>query len=201
MKKRLHRRWITLIEVLFAVIIFWVGILSIMIMVIENISLLDRIKNQTTATSLAKEWMELVYNLRDSNLNKSVKWNCRDALDPDCLERFIDSNAYKPQININGYYEMLPTDTNFDSNILYFHTWEIKDVYNWVLFTGFWYDYNANGGEKTIFSRHIYFDRAYLQNWGMADSSKLLKLESHVVYKKWATEEQVVLESFIWEIN
>jgi len=195
------KRWITLIEVLFAVIIFWVWILSIMTMVIENISLLDRIKNQTTATSLAKEWIEIVYNLRDSNLNKSVKWNCIDATDPDCPNRFADGMSFKTELNLNGYYRLSATDSEFDSNVLYFHTWDIKDNTNWVLFTWFWYDYTPDNWEKTIFSRYIYFDRVYLKNGWMADPSKLLKIESHVVYKKWATKEEVVLESFIWEIN
>lgn len=201
MKNPKIKRWITLIEVLFAVLIFGIWILSIMTMIIENISLLDRIKNQTTATSLAKEWMEIAYNVRDSNLNRSVKWNCIDSTDPDCLHVFSDGMAFQPQLHTNWYYSILPTNSDFDSNVLYYHSWPIKDIYNWTMFSWFWYDYDSSGGEKTIFSRYIYFDKAYLQNWWLADSSKLLKLESHVVYKKWAAQQDVVLESFIWEIN
>ncbi len=197
----MKKSWITLIETLVAVIIFGIWILSIISVIIQNISFMDRIKNQTMATSLAKEWIEIAYNLRDTNLLKSVVWNCAKSEDvqqnPDCNTKFTNDSNFKVSVNLNDYYEITDTDNSRENNVLYFHTWEISEWKNW-----FWYDYNTNNWTKTYFSRYIHFEALQLNwDWWSTDNEKILKIESHVPYKKWAFEKEVVLESFIWKIN
>ncbi|HCB51093.1 TPA: hypothetical protein DEP21_00660 [Patescibacteria group bacterium] len=47
--------------------VFSVGVLAVLRMVLYNMSVMDGIETKTTATFLAKESMDLVYSLRDSN--------------------------------------------------------------------------------------------------------------------------------------
>lgn len=61
---------LTLIEVLISIAVFSIGILSVSYLIISNVWLSERTKLKTTATMLAKEGIELVYNRRDTNIKK-----------------------------------------------------------------------------------------------------------------------------------
>ena len=86
-------RAFTLIEMLMALTVFSIGVLAVMRLITQNISSMDKAQSTTTATFLAKEGLELAYNMRDSNLQKGLPWNCvlsarslaneYDMVDPD----------------------------------------------------------------------------------------------------------------------
>ena len=67
---------ITLVEVIIAIVIFGVGILSILKILGNNILIIQHTKLKTQATMLAKEGIEIMYNLRDSNVDRSFERNC-----------------------------------------------------------------------------------------------------------------------------
>ena len=73
MKKKLA---FTLIEILIAISVFAIGILAVLRVLTWNLSVLDTTNIKLQATVLAKEWIELLYNVRDSNLEKNLSWNC-----------------------------------------------------------------------------------------------------------------------------
>lgn len=73
MKKKLA---FTLIEILIAISVFAIGILAVLRVLTWNLSTLDSTNIKLQATVLAKEWIELLYNVRDSNLEKNLSWNC-----------------------------------------------------------------------------------------------------------------------------
>jgi len=73
----------TLIEVMIAITVFAIGVLAVLRLITQNLVTLDITQSRTTATFLAKEGIELVYNMRDSNLQKSLPWDC--VLVPDLL--------------------------------------------------------------------------------------------------------------------
>jgi Tfp pilus assembly protein PilV len=65
----------TLIEVLITIVVFSVGILTILSIITGSLSLGSRSRNRTTAIMLAKEWLEMMYNVRDTNLDKAqTRW-------------------------------------------------------------------------------------------------------------------------------
>ncbi len=66
----------TFIEVMIAIVIFSIGILAVLRLVTDNLETMDRNNIKIQATVLAKEGIELAYNLRDSNLEKELSWNC-----------------------------------------------------------------------------------------------------------------------------
>ena len=66
----------TFIEVIIAITVFAIGVLAVLRLITQNLVTLDNTQMRTTATFLAKEGMELVYNMRDSNLDKSLPRDC-----------------------------------------------------------------------------------------------------------------------------
>ena len=66
----------TLIEVLITIVVFSIGILTILSIITGSLTLGSRSRNRTTATMLAKEWLEMMYNIRDTNLDKAQTWWC-----------------------------------------------------------------------------------------------------------------------------
>lgn len=60
----------TFIEVMIAITVFAIGVLAVLRLITQNLVTLDATQSRTTATFLAKEGMELVYNMRDSNIAK-----------------------------------------------------------------------------------------------------------------------------------
>ena len=56
----------TLIEVLIAIFVLGVGILSIVTLMTKNIANTQKIHTQNTALILAREGMEMLYNYRDT---------------------------------------------------------------------------------------------------------------------------------------
>jgi len=63
----------TFIEIMIAIVIFSVWILAVLNLVTNNLKSMDQNDLKLQATLLAKEWIELVYNLRDSNLKKELR--------------------------------------------------------------------------------------------------------------------------------
>lgn len=198
------KKGVTLIEILIWVIIFSVWILTILVVMAKNITVMDRLKNQTISTFLAKEWIEIVYNLRDSNLDKWLEWNCIQYNSQwACLEKFLVWNTYKVQQTISWYNSMTISDTDFESNKLYYHEWRILNPNNWApiplwnWFTGFWYSHELSDN-PTFFSRNIKFNTVLSSCDWCDDTDKLMKIESDVEYIKWSYTGWIIMESFIW---
>ena len=61
----------------------------------------------------------------------------------------------------------------------------------------FWYSYCSEWWEPTFFARYLSFSQVNVSN-GSLPNDKILKVESHVLYKKWYKTGDLVFESFIW---
>ena len=100
MKRKL---WLTLIETLVAITVFSIGAFAVLRVLTWNLWIMDRTNMKLQSTVLAKEWLELLYNVRDSNLDKWLPWNC-----------IMDKGIY----NLN--------QVNLNSNIAYYG-WDPKN--------------------------------------------------------------------------
>jgi hypothetical protein len=87
-------------------------------------------------------------------------------------------------------------DDGFDENLskfqIYLHTW--SDLNG---FTGYLYNHDSKGGEETWFGRYLLI-KEVSDGENTVDSDKLLKIESHVLYKRWYLTGEKVMETFIW---
>lgn len=203
-KKNIYKKWLTLIEVLISIIVFGVGILAVSYQMISNITLSEKTKLKTTSTILAKEGMELIYNLKDTHVKKWWFWNCAELDQANymwlgCKKWFYetwlaqDRTSRKIQVNPDSSYSISPTIDTRNANQLFKKKYEkLGNVFDIYTHIADW--------EPTYFARWIRFKPVYLEpEWKYADTNEILKVESIVQYKKGKLTWEVVLESFIWD--
>lgn len=212
---RRGRHGFTLIEVIIAITVFSIGVLAVLNLIMKNLSTIDKVQTKITATILAKEWLELAYNIRDTNIQK---WFARDCLlkpmidinvaeigaytEDVCLSHFASGEAntvYQFGFSTWNYYfytssttESWAFDELFAANRLYYYTGEIW----WHAM--FWYGYTQDEWTwaEIPFARYIIF-KAVKDGDNVLPMDKILKAESHVLYRKWSYRWDIVLESLI----
>ena len=197
------KRAFTIIETIIALIIFWVWILVILVVLNKNISLSKQIELKTKATILAKEWMEIAFNKRDSNNIKYqpwdyITWDLTIRNNPN-ITYFSRWKAYKVRIDFSWYENHMEKLSNIlpyiEESKLYIKTWEILDLAWEVVYSWFYYNYQT--WEKTPFSRYVVFTWAYLSpEWNNLNKN-IMKIDSIVKYRFWWISWDVILESFI----
>lgn len=203
----------TLIETLVAIIVFCIGILTVLLWLSQTLRNKDYATTQIKSAFFAREWIELVFNLRDANYHKELPWNCIFKPNPSGnISIKLDENGneisnsacnwyLKPwtvlkiwiwseneYIHVEEWQLANDFDKDFENFQIYFHTW----VDNWFL-----YDYKWNDDEKTWFARYLTIETV---KWINSDDN-LLKVISHVLYQRWTLTWEKVMETFIWNYN
>ncbi len=199
----------TLIETLIVIVVFCVWILVVLQWLSQTLKNKDYANVQIKSAFFAREWIELMFNLRDANYHKKLPWNCifvqkeissafNENVNPFCKGYFWswsnyilkvwiwDDNKY---INVETGVLENDFDKDFENFQIYFHP-SLNDS------TWFRYDYNSNDGEATWFARYLLIK--WVENNSMLDTEKILKIESHVLYQRWAITWEKVMETFIW---
>ena len=202
----------TFIEILVAITVFAIGVLAVLRLITQNLVTLDHTQDRTTATFLAKEWIDLVYNMRDANIKKWLPWDCimartlasgaRSEIDPDrvCIWYFTSGKNELLQLSFDPtlylFSHVLPLDTHdfthlWEQNRLYMTTWMIGEH------SLFWYTSSSGASAvPTSFARYILFTG--VTEWSyILPRDRILKVESHVLYVNGTSTGEVVLESLI----
>ncbi len=205
----------TLIETLIVIIIFSVGILAVLHWLTQTLRNKDYADIQIKSAFFAREWIELIFNLRDANYHKELPWNCifdknefisdkeyEENENPFCKWYFWsgDNNILKIWMWNEKEYIHIETgslDDGFDKNFsgyqIYFHSWDaLNDS------TGYLYNHDANGWDWTRFARYLLITWVVDEYGNAVDRDKILKIESHVLYKKWYLTGEKVMETFMW---
>ena len=201
----------TLIETLIVIAVFCIGILTVLIWLSQTLKNKEYANIQIKSAFFAREWIELMFNLRDANYHKELPWNCIFKYSSDPMVIVLDDhNNETSNSACDGYFTRWTVlkiwiwsndneyihverweikeddfDDNFENFQIYFHKW----VDNW-----YYYDYIWTDDEKTWFARYLVIDTV---DWVDKDD-QLLKIESHVLYKKWALTWEKLMETFIW---
>ena len=190
----------TLIEVLIVIVVFSIGILATfhwMTQTFRNESYAD---TQIKSAFFAREWIELMFNLRDANYHKEVPWNCIFNL----------NNAGKEIKEI----DWVESENPYCSS--YFNTWMILKIWmwswdeyihieEWTLSNDFatdfsWfqiYYHTWTEEQKTRFARYLVITWV-TENGETLPTGSILKIESHVLYERMWTTWEKVMETFIW---
>ena len=71
----MFKKAFTIIELIIALTIFGFWLLVILTILNKNILLAKKVQLTTQSTLLAKEWIEIIYNIRDSNKIKYYPWD------------------------------------------------------------------------------------------------------------------------------
>ena len=139
-----HPRWFTLIELLIACSIIAIGLLTIIGLMQTSISYTDRTRQETIAINMAREWMETVYTIRNTN---RLRWSGkRDANRASSCGAWIqsgisytirltwsDSSLY-PYLSGTAYTLDLKDNIPDDIFLLYYGTWNHQHIpmrYQW----------------------------------------------------------------------
>jgi len=193
------RKAFTLIELIIAIIIFWVGLLAVLVVLNKNVTLAKKLELKTQATLLAKEGMELVYNLRDSNNIKYLPWDYltwnADQIKNKTYVKIQSNKMYIPIVLLTWNKIVLRQISDIKKTRLFLQTgnflnpaWEM--IYSWFF-------YNYFTWQKTPFYRYVMFSWFYLQPENSTKPDKILKLVSKVWYIHWSLTGQVIFESII----
>ena len=192
----------TVIELVIAIIIFWTGLLAILTVLNKNLVFAKKVELKTQATFLAKEGMEFVYNLRDSNVIKYYPWNylswelTEDSLKNHTYEKFEVWKKYIPYLTLTGYKVNLKEISNIKKTKLYKLYTGYENAVGETIYSGIFYNYFT--WKKTPFYRYIMFSWVYLKPEGaIADENQILRINSKVFYSHWSLTWEVVLSSFI----
>ncbi len=195
----------TLIELLISILILSIWILTLANISINYLNIAENTKIQTQATLLSKEWLELIYLLKQTNKERKVIRNCTniDTTNGKC-NQFLSWHdiwqiSYNPlkdnSINIwKSIIEVKPTNLDINTNKLYKHILQ-KNWKNII-----YYNYNSTNWLSTPFSRILKINKVYSQpDWKYLPKSDISKISSIVFYKKWILSWKIELETFIWK--
>ena len=116
------RRWSTFVkngftiwEVLIIIVVISVGLLSVLVVLTNWMTYVQKTRQKVIALNLAREWMEAIYQIRDTNRTRRawVKDQCRLKRDPltdewssRCIDdEWIRTGSYVLQRFITGWQE------------------------------------------------------------------------------------------------
>lgn len=102
MKNTSHISWFSIIEVLIGIFIFTLGLISIYLIMVSSLQLNDYNKNQIIASNLAREQIELMRNVRDSNYKTLHAWNWIPNAVSESTPKFSTGSYYKIENNLSG---------------------------------------------------------------------------------------------------
>ena len=133
-----------------------------------------------------------------------MPWNCiftwNNSINADewCNEKLEPWTFLKIWIWSGNEYVYVKTANladDFDQNLswfqIYFHTGTKLNGETW-----FRYDYTWTEDEKTWFARYLLITWV-VDNGSVLPKDKILKVESHVLYQRWAITWEKVMETFI----
>ena len=81
------KNWFSIIEIIIWIFIFSNWLTSIYLIITSSLNINEYNKNQIIASNLAREWLELAVNLRDSNYKTLHQWN---SINPNLERNFND---------------------------------------------------------------------------------------------------------------
>ena len=68
--RKIKKNWFTMVEVIFVCVVFAMLISGIILAINRSYAFLNNTRVQIRATNLTREWMEMMFNIRDTNWRK-----------------------------------------------------------------------------------------------------------------------------------
>ncbi len=183
--KNISKKAFSIIEILVAILIFALWITSIYMLINSSLKANSYNKNQIIAANLAREELELVRNIRDSNYKVLKIWNLKNPSlnDYSNNNKFLTGHIYK----IENDYSFWATFPIKIEEIIDF--WEGKSelegkMNNYRLcITNTWlYTYNCSSStwnKKTKFYRYLKVEEVKTISWVINNA---LKVTSKVIW-------------------
>ena len=176
----------SIIEVLIGIFVFSLGLVSIFAILASSLSINERNKNSIIASNLAREQIELLRNIRDTNYENVQVWNQKDPINGSSIDLFTSWNYY----TLENKFSWAWSSTAF-LPISWFEEWEDKlaqmQRYRLCLNSDNIYTYECSGANiETPFYRFLYVTDKVANDDGS---------DSAVVLPSWALR---VVSKVIW---
>lgn len=206
----------TLLEVLIAIFVIGIGILSIARLMTHNIATIAKVHNQTTATTLAREWMEMINNVRDTNTLLWYERNCAERSTEQDIQNLNNQSTEVTTLcksffwtgDGSHYVYTIDGGLNPDTAQITMKKINNTDLFSggllykkWLIVNGVtisWYTHDMQDAQASDFARYIEFTgMAWLPDNTALSSSDINPVRSIVLYKNGNKTGEVILESFI----
>lgn len=204
-----YNKAFTLIEVLVIMMVFCVGILTVLYSITQTITNKEIVKLQLQTSFIGREGIELMYNLRDSNFKKELPW--------DCLFRNMDSEDSEPckwyfasWMNASGTLLKIAIGTGDQfifvetGNLLQDFSGNFQNYQLFKLFSGdstlFQYVYTGEywwNVEPSNYARYLII-KPLTESGFILDTWKVVKIESHVLFDNGLLTGEDMMETILW---
>ena len=181
----------SIIEVMIWIILFTMWIISVYAVIVSTLKMNDYNKNYVIATWLAREQIELIRNIRDSNYKKIQIYNQINPATDNHSNLFETGTYYKVENNFSD-------TADFPIKVEKINVfWEWVDELNWKMndykLNYSWWIYSYYSWEPTHFYKYIKVDDiTYSSWWTTYVIDKWFKVTSKVIwYDRWYHEYEV----------
>jgi len=185
-----NKKAFSILEVLVWIFIFSMWIISIYAVIITTLKLNDYNKNYIIASNLAREQIELVRNIRDTNYKKIQNYNVLNPGNGDLVTKFEFGKYYK----IENDFSTSASFPIYIEEILNFWEWETEltwkmQNYTLCIDSENRYTYNCLGNNKTNFYKYIKIEEVEYNNAWREVIDDAFKVTSKVIWnRKWYHE-------------
>lgn len=188
---KLLKTWSTIVEVMVSLLIITVGIIWVYTIYSKSANLSTSTKNRVKALSIAREWIESIENIRDSNwiAFSADTRNCWNTFNYDitCIQNTttswkISSWSYTIYRDSTNRWLLKQETTTWSYNQeSYRNTYKVNMDDNWFYTQSWWTSFFP------IFTRQIIISYPYWPNYDATDEK--MKIESLVYWsdnsKNW----------------
>ncbi len=189
--KFINKKAFSIIEILVWIFIFSLWLVSIYAIIVSTLRINDYNSNYIVAANLAKEQIELIRNIRDSNYKVLKPYNLKNP-DWNSFTNEDKFEVWNKYIIENDFWENIMSITLKDRTSL-FEEWkenlnsESMQSYRLCITPDNFYTYNCEWNNiKTEYYRVFYVDEVEDKNWIINDA---YKITSKVIwYKRWYHE-------------
>lgn len=188
----------SILEVLVWILIFSMWIISVYSVIISTLNLNEYNKNFIIASHLAREQIELVRNIRDSNYEKIQAYNQINPNLEDYDKLFEPEQYYKIENDFSPE-ASFPISVEKISDFEEWETYLNLEMKNYQLcindnLYAFCDNLDDDEGKKTQFYKYIRIEKVeYMEGAETKEIEKAFKVRSKVIwYKKWYHEFELI---------
>ena len=196
MKKQHNIAWFSIIEVLIGIFIFTLGLISIYTIMSSSLRINDYNKNEIIASNLAREQIELLRNVRDSNYKTLNAWDWIPNTLVDDTQRFAQKFSTWSYYTIENDWDATPYP--IEINLLWEDSTGLNPIPEWIseLAPSWWMvDYRlclnseneyvtCSSGWETPFYRYLTFEE-------ISGKDAMIAVSKVIWYKRWYHELEI----------
>ncbi len=193
--KNFTKKWFSIIEIMIWIFIFTIWIISVYSLIINTLQLNDYNKNYIIWANLAREQIELVRNIRDSNYEKIQVYNQLNPITNNHTNTFEFWKYYKIENIFSTNWDVFPVRIN---EIIDF--WEWENEVNWKMQNyrlciddKNLYTFDCSWNEETPFFRYIKIEKVeHWEEWSTELIKDAFLVKSKVIwYSRWYKEFEI----------